>query len=981
MLKNNNIIAVIITVAFFLVSGTCFAIDSSVIYNSNEFLKPSDVSLQLLSNMFGMIPGIPQFIVSKKTIIGSLFYAFNWGLFGISGIFLCYTTIKLIAETSLEGGQMKGNMTAMWTVLRVVCGVGLLIPTESGYSTANTVVMWVILQSISLANWTWYNVLMSFDTGTGLNMMSIQENKEQDALKQNTNLLKDKLANSIDYGDARIGTTDILRSLVCAEAVKQALSKVRTSKNMAVNGSSISKVETYFCKENNECQLPFIKGADDPNNKKSLFELIFPNSELGTTGEDIFIKDQINSVKANEINGICGSFKVASDTSSNSSGAQYLKQVMGLLDVEAKRLVKLSADERTKKTIDPFTYVVNEEGGDKIFLARKSNKAGENPEQDKYVNKYFITEPKNTEEQKKLLELKIPSTAQELLTAAALYYQLSKPAEANHDQQIIKDRKQAKTEQLNQGWAVAGSYYRGINAEIEKQTREIEPYTITDPERPNAKRAPYPGASLFFASDIQPPVILGENRDVAYLFNKIDIATGKLQPNPKVNGESYTAFAHVMEWVYFMPAYAKFLRYNLEAKPMADTDIKATSPLKVFEYRINTEYGALLASQASGGVLLCIPLTGPAAIPLLAMLPTGFMNIHIGKIINKWKAIMVSGKTSTITLGVNATPIEAGDAVSKLQLLGHVVIEESWNYFMEMKALLLTVGVGYGASSIVNSIGSTIAGIGTFWGATVGVSNTFAQYNVASSALDSMVRGLISSDMAMGMAMFAPLLTIGLTLSIYVPLIPYMLFLFGVVSWLISVVCLMFAAPIICFLMLWSGAAQENPLLSKEAELFVTQLLAAFLRPALMVAGLVVGVVVCNISVNLLNYGFDSILLNSMITKNSSFELIERIEGLGGIIIYTFVMISLVNMSFSTIHVLYTEVMRLLQIQLGSVTGTEAETQMQQVKQGTEGLAQAGAGGVKDSATAMKDIHIQAKQNDKLNEKNAAEQVKTRNKS
>jgi defect-in-organelle-trafficking protein DotA len=220
------------------------------------------------------------------------------------------------------------------------------------------------------------------------------------------------------------------------------------------------------------------------------------------------------------------------------------------------------------------------------------------------------------------------------------------------------------------------------------------------------------------------------------------------------------------------------------------------------------------------------------------------------------------------------------------------------------------------------------------------------------------VRSLISADMTTGMAIFAPLMLNGLLLSIYIPFIPYMLFLFGVISWLIAVVCLMFAAPIICFLMLWGAASNENPLLSMEAEQFVKQLIAAFLRPALMVAGLVVGVVLCNISVNLLNLGFDSIFSNSVNVQQQNFLAgptfnLDGLEKLGGVIVYTFIMISIVNMSFSAIHVLYTEVTRLLQIQGGSVNGSEAERLMTEVKTGSEGIGQAAGTGAKDSAGAM----------------------------
>lgn len=962
MLKNKNIVAAIVAVVLFLISGACFALDAANIYDPSKYLLDSDVSLQLLRKIFGVVPGISQLIIgNNKTIISILFYAFNWGLFGCSGLFLCYTTIKLIAETSLEGGQMKGNITAVWTVLRVICGVGLLIPTNSGYSVANTLVMWVVIQSVSLANWTWYNVLDSLDSiagvSTGLRLSSSTDGKGS---VLQSKLLGDEMANSIDYakigeGEERekVGTADVLRSLVCAEAIKYALSTVRTKTGKKNPGdSSASKVEPYFC-ENGRCTLPYIKSINNTK-KTDLFDLIFPDNELSKDPDASLIKDPINSFSAENFNGICGSFalKEISD-----AGVGALQQVIGVLNVEAKRLVQISRNPLTKDTINPYHYIVGTHDNIKENLVgdssiTKEKKVTDSTPANYYVKKYSSANPPiNNTDQNELAGLNIPQTARELLTATALYYQANMPQEKAFAQNQRAANKDIREEQKKYGWAVAGSYYRDINKKIIEQAQKSPPYTIIDPVRKSGTaREKYPFDSLFEANSIS--VSTGD-RNVVNLLNKI-YAASKEEAVSKDNSEYFTFFENAMEWVHYMPENAKFLRYNLEAAPIAATAGQDKGFASAFRYDANANYAGLIADQAIGVALIAVPVTSPAGLPLLVWLPSKYMDYHLDEIVNTWKTVMNNNSACTITISGNT--INATDPISKLQLLGHRLIRESWYYFMDIKGLTIAIGVGYAVSAVISTIASTATGLGSFMGFTLGASLTIEQVNAMNSTIEAITRGLINADMTMGMAVFVPLLTTGITLAVYVPLIPYMLFLFGVVSWLIAVVTLMFAAPMISFLMLWSVADQENPLLSREAGEFVKQLIAMFVRPALMIAGLVVGVVLCNISIELLNYGFDAIIANSVKAEDAKFAITTRIEHVGGVVVYTFIMISLVNMSFSAIHLLYTEVMRIVGIQVGQ-GGGEAEKHMQEIKQGSESIASAAGGGIKDSAGAAKDIH------------------------
>ena len=976
MLRAVKIIAMSLLVVLLLLPETCFALDASSIYDAKKFLSNKDVSLLLLSKIFGNIPGIQGFDKSGTTVIGALFYAFNWGLFGCSGLFLCYTTIKTIAETSLEGGQMKSNLAATWTVLRVICGVGLLIPNVSGYATVNTIVMWVILQSISLANWVWYTANQGFKGNVGITSSVLEaasktrgNTDEIEAAKRAARQVDTAIKDLIKYDGnpaTKVGVTDLLRSLVCAETVKIALDSI--PKQQDINSSLTSKFQAYKC-EKGVCTMPFLQVSDQLPVDAKLFGLLFPDYKITDAQKQQAITEPVNRFRVTDLQGMCGVFTVDTgkiDDHDRDAAAVNLQQLLSTLDVEAKRLMDIatSTDKDKLKTIDPFEYVVGTAKDGKPVKLATPGAANNPPQPSEYIKKHEsyqqdIFEGKSDVQvedvKQQLSRLKIPQTSQELLSATATYYQSNIPIKNDANSIRTAEEQVQDQNELSRGWAVAGSYYRTIGLKIDAQANTRQAGTITETRPPLPQgRMPYPAGSLFLFNDTP------NLSNTAYLLQSIDESACASSIKKQDDSPSYNFAVRALKWIYFVADYAKILKTNLAATSVRNYQ-QSTSSSQIVPFN-TSNYGAIIAMQVAATVLAAIPhpISAFAAIPLLTPLPHEYTMYHIGEIKRAWEAVMnIDNSKGGPQIALSGNIITAFDPISKLQLLGQVMVRDSLSFFDEMKALLVGLGVAYGISASVTSIMSLIAAPLTFWGSSTGFVLNAAQMNAMSSSFESIARSLVNADMTMGMAIFLPMTITGLVLMIYIPLIPYMLFLFGVISWLIAVVCLMFAAPIICFLMIWSPASQENPLLSREAEAFLMQLLAAFVRPALMVAGLVVGVVLSIVSIDLLNFGFNTVVLNSVkgkgVEKFFSDGNVQNLALLGSIIVYTFIMISVVNMCFATIHVLYTEVMRMVGIQV-SQAGGEAEKYMEMVKQGSESFAQAAGSGYKDSAASAKDL-------------------------
>ncbi len=106
------------------------------------------------------------------------------------------------------------------------------------------------------------------------------------------------------------------------------------------------------------------------------------------------------------------------------------------------------------------------------------------------------------------------------------------------------------------------------------------------------------------------------------------------------------------------------------------------------------------------------------------------------------------------------------------------------------------------------------------------------------------------------MILAAALLGVGVLLGYYVPLYPFILFTFGVIGWLISVIEAMVAAPLIAF----GLTHPEGHDFLGEAKQGLTLLLGVFLRPVLMVVGLIAGMILSYVSLRILVYTYSGIL-------------------------------------------------------------------------------------------------------------------------
>lgn len=169
-------------------------------------------------------------------------------------------------------------------------------------------------------------------------------------------------------------------------------------------------------------------------------------------------------------------------------------------------------------------------------------------------------------------------------------------------------------------------------------------------------------------------------------------------------------------------------------------------------------------------------------------------------------------------------------------------------------------------------------------------------------------------------------LTLGAVLSYYVPLIPFFLFTFGAITWFAVVLEAILAAPLVA---LGITHPEGHDFLGK-AEQSVMLLASVFLRPMLMVFGLIFGIILSYVALSLFNRGF-SIAVQFLNEYNGDiFSIIYQVAMMA---IYTSAVLAIMNRCFAMIYEVPNKVLRWIG---GPQESGHEESMLQNIRQPLE---------------------------------------------
>lgn len=245
--------------------------------------------------------------------------------------------------------------------------------------------------------------------------------------------------------------------------------------------------------------------------------------------------------------------------------------------------------------------------------------------------------------------------------------------------------------------------------------------------------------------------------------------------------------------------------------------------------------------------------------------------------------------------------------------------------------LLIIAQIMYAITLVVFSVGAAVMAY---------FSTTILGTGTPTSWGSELIKGFFSVFGPTFFALLSALFTFGALLGMYVPMIPYVVFTVTVIGWFIAVIEAMVAGPVMAIGLLSPGGQSE---VFGRAEPSVMIVFNIFLRPSLMVTGLVTAMFLANVVITFINFGFVHIMGAVMNIKYPG-----MVENVIFIAIYVSLIFTSMNQVFTLIHHIPERILTYLS---GGQAMAYGEAQAAQAtKQAVEGAAGGMAGGMKGGA-------------------------------
>lgn len=176
----------------------------SLVWAAPTSVPLTDKSMQYLGIVFGQMGSL--IVGSGNALFGRLMLLFNQIVLSLATLIVIYTAVISTLHTAHEGEVMGKKWSPIFIPFRIGVGLWLLVPSSSGYSYIQIVIMWFLIQGVGIANNLWEQVLLAYDRG-----QSIRANVDISDLTPTT-----PLSNSATDENALRG---ILRAQICVQLV------------------------------------------------------------------------------------------------------------------------------------------------------------------------------------------------------------------------------------------------------------------------------------------------------------------------------------------------------------------------------------------------------------------------------------------------------------------------------------------------------------------------------------------------------------------------------------------------------------------------------------------------------------------------------------------------------------------------------------------------------------------------------------------
>lgn len=909
-----------------------------------SFAPPaSDYSVVFLGNLFGIVDGVLS--GSGSQIMGAMFSVFNSAVLALGGMIIMYTLIVSTMNTAHEGQMLGQKWSSIWIPVRSTLGLALLIPKASGYCLMQIFVMWVVVQGIGAADKVWDAALGYLNRG-GVIIQAQPSSGPLDAL----GLTK----TGVPQGAMAIFSGEVcmlaLQKQIEAQKQKYLDMKQKGAGPCNSNNSSKSSLDT-FCNS----AIPDFLGTVNAVTLQS-DAMSHPNARGDK--QSAYSVDMPNFIQTSPfyaLNGICGTIKwnaiadlskYSGQTGSNTTvgGGTVPVDIAGMKIVLPAGSVTLSASELETAQLaraigiqqmynDLSTVARIMINNDPAIGSQQKHGAGAsgyslNAKQqfgvpytqagticNDYANTCVIWGPlpttgtntgsgvlfNGTEFQNAINDYNgIMSPTINLIN------QTKKVANGDTSRAFIN---KAKTE----GWIMAGSYFFDLvrlngkasdtstqtdtNTGLEESTSTFDGLGGASSGTGNSNCNDKYKDSLckWFGLDTDKLVQVQALIDGTYATAVNGVPSrGDPIPKPSLTDKmELTKFSSVKD-VRSASVYG-FINNSMMVQLPGQPGLKPLTFANLFHFKLEPISNLIPSMQFPCGTFIFGYCLG-------RMFGDFFYNIMLRSIMNTFYYVFTGLVNQVLTLMLT---IPLAGMMSIFQDGLHILNDKNINPIVA----LANMGVTY--INFSSNFWLTLLPLMVFAGA-IPIFGIFVIF----------IMGLI---MPLLLAWLGIMVSIGFITAYYVPILPYMIFTFGSMAWLISVIEAMVAAPIVAL----GVTHPEGHDAFGKGEHAIMILMNVFLRPALMIIGYITGIALCYVSVWVLNAGFDHAIgfiqqSPSAECLKSEFSCNDKAGGLTGdysdwaglyanffsILIYTSMYLTIVQKAFTLIGVLPDKVLR-----------------------------------------------------------------------
>lgn len=805
--------------------------------SSLSFTPPvGDYSVIFLGNIFGIVDGLLAGTGSQ--IMGNMFGVFNAAVLALGGIVIMYTLLVSTMNTAHEGQMLGQKWSSIYIPIRSTGGLALLIPKASGYCLMQIFVMWIVLQGVGAADKIWNAALGYLNRGGAI---------VQAQMNPTTGLM-----NAFSSGVAK-GAEIILEGQVCMLALQNQL------ENQLQTYQTQKQAGTGPCTGNVSLQMQQFCDSTVPDFLNSVNVTSVQQNNPTAPNYTVMMPNLTNATYS-YLNGICGTLKwnnFAPAASEKISLDEVQQNIPTLTqsDMDTTTQSRAIAIQQMYLTLSTVAQTIVNNDPD---LANPNASSVPNPGANfssVAIQQFGVPHTplgpvcENSRTEKCIIwgsssgytgpNLFNGTEFQEAIAAynGTMLSTLNLVREAKNVQSAKNSREFIEAAET-QGWMMAGSYFfnlANINAiatsggadltdtDTGLDQSTMEPLAIVNQAFNGAGRDVQCGGNYatlceWFNQDpsqvnIIPPLIQGVSDGISNMILPLpDIGPGKVQTvvdranSSTVRG--YLTNASILQ-IPGQPGLAPLTFANM--------------------MHINPDVGPLQLQQASfdcGGIHIIFFTVCIGEILGNLLYNDIFLNIYntflsifgslIQQIVMDFLEIPLEGMAVIFKQGVKIISAPGVNPIVALANMGTYYI----NFTANMWILMITMSI---TAALIPIFGIFI----------------FA---------------LMALALPVVMAWLGVMVSIGFITAYYVPMLPYMLFTFGSIAWLMAVIEAMVAAPIVAL----GITHPEGHDAFGKGEASIMILLNVFLRPSMMIIGYIASISLSFVGVWILNAGFDN---------------------------------------------------------------------------------------------------------------------------